>query len=119
MYTREYYSGIKGNAFQSVLMRWMNIEPIIQNEVNQKEKEKYCVLTYIYGIQKDGINESIRRAAMEMQTQRTDLRARVGEKRERMRLTEISMDAYTVTYVNREPMGICSMIQGTQTGALQ
>ena len=44
----EYYSAIKGNAFESVLMRWMNLEPNIQSEVSQKEKDKYCILTHIY-----------------------------------------------------------------------
>ena len=44
----EYYSPIKRNAFESVLMRWMNLEPIIQSEVSQKEKDKYCILTNIY-----------------------------------------------------------------------
>ena len=47
IYTMEYYSAIKRNAFQSVLMRWMNIEPIILSEVSQKEKDKYCILMYI------------------------------------------------------------------------
>ena len=42
------YSAITRNAFESVLMRWMNLEPIIQSEVSQKEKDKYCILTYIY-----------------------------------------------------------------------
>ena len=46
----EYYSDIKRNAFESVLMRWMNLEPITQNEVSQKEKDKYHILTHIYGI---------------------------------------------------------------------
>ena len=45
----EYYSAIKRNAFEPVLMRWMNSEPIIQSEVSQKEKDKYCILTHIYG----------------------------------------------------------------------
>ena len=43
IYTMEYYSAIKGNAFESVLMRWMKLEPIIQSEVNQKEKDIYIV----------------------------------------------------------------------------
>ena len=47
IYTMEYYSAIKRNAFESVLMRWMNLEPIIQREVSQKEKDKYCILTHI------------------------------------------------------------------------
>ena len=50
IYTVEYYSGIKRNTFESVLMRWMNLEPIIQSEVSQKEKNKYCMLIHIYGI---------------------------------------------------------------------
>ena len=50
IYTTEYYSAIKRNAFESVLMRWMNLEPIIQSEVSQKEKDKYHILTHIYRI---------------------------------------------------------------------
>ena len=46
----EYYSAIKKNTFESVLMRWMSLEPIIQNELSQEEEDKYHVLTYIYGI---------------------------------------------------------------------
>ena len=38
------------NAFESVLMKQMKLEPIIQSEVGQKEKEKYCILMLIYGI---------------------------------------------------------------------
>ena len=44
----EYYSAIKKNTFESVLMRWMKLEPIIQREVSQKEKHQYSILTYIY-----------------------------------------------------------------------
>ena len=40
----------KKNAFESVLMRWMKLEPIIQSEVSQKEKHQYSILTHIYGI---------------------------------------------------------------------
>ena len=42
-YTIEHYSAIKRNIFESVLIRWMNLEPIIHNEVSQKEKDKYCI----------------------------------------------------------------------------
>ena len=52
IYTMEYYSAIKRNAFESVLVRWMNLEPIIQSEVNQKEKDKYRILMHIYGNRK-------------------------------------------------------------------
>ena len=45
-----YYSAIKRNTFELVLMRWMNLEPIIQSEVSQKEKDKYHILMHIYGI---------------------------------------------------------------------
>ena len=50
IYTMEYYSAIKKKAFESVLMRWMKLEPIIQSEVSQKEKHQYSILTYIYEI---------------------------------------------------------------------
>ena len=50
IYTMEYDSAIKRNAFESVLMRWMNLEPIIQSEVSQKEKDKYRVPMHIYRI---------------------------------------------------------------------
>ena len=50
IYTVECYSAIKRNAFELVLMRWMNLEPIIQSEVSQKEKDKYCILAHVYGI---------------------------------------------------------------------
>ena len=49
-YTMEYYSAIKKNTFESVLMRWMKLEPIIQSEVSQKEKHQYSILRHIYGI---------------------------------------------------------------------
>ena len=50
IYTMEYYSAIKKNTFESVLMRWMKLEPIIQSEVSQKEKHQYSILMHIYGI---------------------------------------------------------------------
>ena len=50
LYTMEYYSAIIKNTFESVLMRWMKLEPIIQSEVSQKEKHQYSILTFIYGI---------------------------------------------------------------------
>ena len=50
IYTMEYYSPIKRNAFESVLMRRMNLEPIIQSEVSQKEKDKYRTLMHTYRI---------------------------------------------------------------------
>ena len=44
----EYYSAIKKNTFESVLMRWMKLELVIQSEVSQKEKHQYSILTHIY-----------------------------------------------------------------------
>ena len=46
----EYYSAIKKNTFESVLMRWMKLEPIIQSEISQKEKHQCSILMHIYGI---------------------------------------------------------------------
>ena len=50
IYTMEYYLAIKRNASESVLMRWMNLEPIIQSKVSQKEEDKYYILMHIYRI---------------------------------------------------------------------
>ena len=58
----------KKESFESVLMRRMNLEPIIQSEVNHIEKDKYCILTHICRIQKDGTDDPIFRASKETQT---------------------------------------------------
>ena len=50
VYTMEYYSAIKKNTFEPVVMRWMKLERIIQSEVSQKEKHQYTILMHIYGI---------------------------------------------------------------------
>ena len=50
IYTMVYYSAIKRNIFESVLMKWMNLEPVIQSEVSQKQKDKYHIQMHIYGI---------------------------------------------------------------------
>ena len=50
IYTMEYYSAIKKNAFESVLMRWMELESIIQSEVSQEKKHQDSILMHIYGI---------------------------------------------------------------------
>ena len=81
--TMEYYSAVKKNTFESVLMRWMKLEPIIQSEVSQKEKHPYSILTHIYGIQEDGNDDPVCKTAkktkmciMDFWTQRE--RERVG-----------------------------------------
>ena len=60
IHTMGYYS-----AFESGLMRWMNLEAIIQSEVSQKKKGKYCMLTHLYGIYKNGTKDPTCRAAKE------------------------------------------------------
>ena len=56
---KEIWAHIKRNMSESVLMRWMNLEPIMQSKVSQKDKNKYRMLMHIYGIQKDGTDEPI------------------------------------------------------------
>ena len=68
----KYHSAIKKNAFESVQMRWMKLEPIIQSEVSQKEKHQYSILTHIYGIWKDGNDNPVCKTAKETQMYRTD-----------------------------------------------
>ena len=51
IYTMEYYSAIKRNETELFVVRWMDLESVIQSEVSQKEKNKYSMLTHIYGIE--------------------------------------------------------------------
>ena len=65
------------------VMRWMKLEPIIQSEVSQKDKEHYSILTHIYGIEKDGNDNPICKTEKEIQMYRTDFwtlleKAKVG-----------------------------------------
>ena len=69
--TMEYCSAIKKNTFESVLVRWMKLEPIIQSEVSQKEKHQYIILTHIYGIYKDGNDNPVCETAKETLMYRT------------------------------------------------
>ena len=62
---------LKNKVFESVLMRWMKLEPIIQCEVSQKEKHQYSILRHIYGIQKDGNDNPVCETAKETQMYRT------------------------------------------------
>ena len=50
IYTMEYYSAMKGNEIELFVLRWVDLEGVIQREVSQKKKNKYCMLTHIYGI---------------------------------------------------------------------
>ena len=67
IYTLEYHSAIKKNAFESVLMSWMKLETIIQSEVSQKEKHQYSILMHIYGIYKDGNDDPMCEIAKDIQ----------------------------------------------------
>ena len=71
IYTMEYYSASKKNTFESVLIRWMKLELIIQSEVSQKEKHQYSILTHIYGIKKDGNDRPVCETAKETHIYRT------------------------------------------------
>ena len=99
IHTMEYYSAIKRNAFELVLMRWVNLESIIQSEVSQKKKDKYHILTHIYGLQKNGTEEFIYRAAMEKQTWRILMDMGRGE--ERVRCMKRVAWKLTLSYVKQ------------------
>ena len=64
VYTMEYYSAIKRNESGSFVEMWMDLESVIQSEVSQKEKSKYRIITYICGIQKNGIDDLIARLGL-------------------------------------------------------
>ena len=51
IYTMEYYSAIKKKTFESVLMRWMKLEPIIHSEVSQREKHQYSILMHMWNLE--------------------------------------------------------------------
>ena len=60
IYTMEYYSAIKRNKIELFVVRWMDLDSVIQSEVSQKEKNKYLMLTHIYGILKKNGSEEPR-----------------------------------------------------------
>ena len=62
IYTMECYPAIKRNEIEVFVMRWMELESVIQSEVSQKEKNKYRILTHICGIQKNGTDEPVCKA---------------------------------------------------------
>ena len=68
IYTMEYYSAIKINEIELFVVRWMDLESVIQSEVSQKEKNKYRMLTHIYGIKKNGHEEPRGRMRINTQT---------------------------------------------------
>ena len=103
IYMLEYYSAIKRNTFESVLMRLMNLEPIIQSEVSQKGKGRYHTVTHVYGTLNDGTNDPICKAAKETRRQRTDS----GHSRETGggAIRESSFGTYTLPYAEQSASG--------------
>ena len=75
-------------------MMWMNLEPIIQSEVSQKEKDKYCILTHLCGIQKDDTDEFICRAEMEKQTENRPMEMGGGKEGKGEMYGESNMEIY-------------------------
>ena len=67
IYTMAYYSAIKSSKIVPFLEMWMDLENVIQSEVSQKEKNKYCIILFICGIQKNGTDEVICKAEIETQ----------------------------------------------------
>ena len=93
----------------------MNLEPIIQSKIIQKEKDKYYTFAHIYEIQKNSTEKFIRRAAIEKQTQRIDLWT-WGRGEERVRCMERVTGKLTLPYVKQ--IEICCMAQETETVTL-
>ena len=60
IYKMEYYSAIKRNEIELFIVRWMDLESVTQSEVSQNEKNKYSMLTHIYGILKKKGHEELR-----------------------------------------------------------
>ena len=113
----EYYSAINKNTFESVLMRWIKLESIIQSEVSQKENHQHSILTHIYGIYKDGNDNPICKTETETQMYRTDFwtlweKARVGWS-ERTASKHVYYQVW-----NRSPVQVGYMRQVLGAGAL-
>ena len=105
------------NSGKSVLMRWMKLEPIIQSEVSQKDKDQYSILTHIYGILKDGNDNPICRTEKETQMYRTNFwtlweKVRVGWS-ERIALKQVYYQVW-----NRSPDQAGCRRQVLRAGAL-
>ena len=95
----EYYSAIKKNTLESVLITWMKLEPIIQSEVSQKEKHQYSILTHIYGIQKDGNDDLVWKTAKETDVQ-SGLLDSEGEGEGGM-IWENGIETYVISYMKQ------------------
>ena len=96
IYTMEYYLAIKRNKIESFAEMWMELESVIQSEVSQKEKNKYCILTHICGIQKNGIDEPVCKAEIKTQMQRTYMWTWGGGKVEEIKRLGLTLINYYV-----------------------
>ena len=94
IYTIEYYSAIKRNKIVSFAETWMDLEAVIQSEVSQKEKNKYCILTHMCGIWKNVIDDLICKAEVEIQTENKRMNTK-GEREHGMNW-ETGIDIYTL-----------------------
>ena len=116
IYIMEYYSAIKNTSFESHLMRWMKLEPIIQSEVNQKDKDHYSILTHIWNLERCNDNP-ICKTEKETQMYITDFwtlweKARVG-------WSEITASKHVYDlWWNRSPTQVGCMRQVLRPGAL-
>ena len=113
----EYYLAIKKNTFESVLMRWIKLEPIIQSEVSQKDKHQYSILTHIYGIYKDGNDNPICKTEKVTQMYRTDFWAPWEKARVGWSERTASKHVYYQVW-NRSPVQVGCMRQVLGPGAL-
>ena len=103
IYTMEYSSAIKRREIGSFVETWMELETVIQSEVSQKEKNKYHILTHIYGIQKNGTDEPVCKAEVETQMQRTNVWTPRGESGRwgGVMNWEIGIDIYTLICIKQ------------------
>ena len=108
----EYYSAIKRNTFESVLMKWMNLEPITQSEVSWKEKDKYHILIHIYRIQKNGTKEFIYYQGNSGETDIENRLTDMGRGEERERCMERATWKLTLPYVKQIANGNLLYISG-------
>ena len=121
IYPMEYYSDIKRNEIGSFVESWMDLQSVILSEVSQKEKKKYCILTHICGIQKNGIDDLICKAEIETQKQRTNVWIPRGKRGAAGRNWEIGIDMYTLLILCLKQVtneNIYSIAQGTLLNAL-
>ena len=112
----EYYSAVKRNTSESILMRRMNPEPILQSEVSQKEKDKYCTLTHIWNLER-----WCWRSYVWSSREDTDIKNRFGSHSGRMRGWDDWREQHWNIYITiwkRQPVGVWCMTQGPKASVL-